>query len=238
MRMGLKLVVSFFAGVVSFLSPCVLPLLPGYVGYMSGGAVGQKVGLRRALPGTLSFVAGLTAVFVSLGAAASVLSSFLATHKRILEIASGAFIVAMGLLMVAGGRLPFLMRERRFDVRPGIGATRAFLLGAAFAFGWTPCIGPTLGVALNLAATEDGLRSGVALLVAYSLGLGTPFVLAGLGLVSFGGRLKRHAAAIQSVGGAVLVVIGLLMLTGRLTLITIWMIKLCTRFGLDLWNRV
>src|SRR5712692_6919808 len=137
---------------------------------MSGGAVGERLPLRKALPGTSAFVAGLSVVFVSLGAAASVLSLFLHDHKRAIEIAAGIFIVALGMFMVTGGRIPVLMRERRFSMRPGVGPGRTFLLGAAFAFAWTPCIGPTLGAALNLAATSTGLRSGIALLFAYSLG--------------------------------------------------------------------
>lgn len=234
--MLVKSLITFGAGVVGFLSPCVLPLLPGYVGFMTGSGVNERLPIRKALPGTLSFVAGLTAVFVSLGASASVLSGFLIDHKRELELAGGAFIVLLGLLMVSGPRFALLLRERRFQLRPGGGVVRTFLLGAAFAFGWTPCIGPTLGAALNLAATSDGLADGVVLLFAYSLGIGVPFVLAGLGLVSFGSRLKRHAATIQLVGGVVLVAVGLLMLTGRLTLITIWAQKALSNIGLDFWN--
>lgn len=232
----LKALITFGAGVVGFLSPCVLPLLPGYVGFMTGSGVGERVPVRRALPGTLAFVAGLTTVFVSLGATASVLSGFLNDNKRVLEIASGAFVVALGVLMVSGSRFPVFLRERRFQLRPGGGVVRTYFLGAAFAFGWTPCIGPTLGAALNLAATSEGLFSGIGLLFAYSLGIGLPFVAAGLGLLTFGGRLKRHAATIQTVGGAILVIVGLLMLTGRLTLITIWTQKGLTSLGLDFWN--
>lgn len=227
--------VSFFAGLVSFLSPCVLPLLPGYVAFMTGSSTTDRVPVRRALPGTLAFVGGLTVVFVSLGATASVLSGFLNDHKRGLELFSGAFIIAMGVLLVFGERGP-LMRERRFHLRPGGGALRTFVLGMAFAFGWTPCIGPTLGAALNLATTSNGLASGIGLLFAYSLGLGAPFIAAGLGLVTFGGRLKRHAATIQVFGGAILVVIGVLVLTGRLTDITVWMQRVSGRAGLDFWN--
>lgn len=234
--MPLELAISFGAGVVGFLSPCVLPLLPGYVGFMTGSGSSERVPVRAALPGTLAFVAGLTVVFVSLGASASVLSGFLIEHKRALELASGAFIVLLGSVMIAGPRLGILMRERRFHMRPGGGVGRTFLLGAAFAFGWTPCIGPTLGAALNLAATSEGLGQGVGLLFAYSLGIGLPFVAAGLGFVTFGGRLKRHAATIQLVGGVVLVSVGVLILTGRLTLITIWAQKALTRLGLDFWN--
>jgi cytochrome c-type biogenesis protein len=231
-----KILITFFAGVVSFLSPCVLPLLPGYVGYMTGASAGERVPPRQALPGTLAFVGGLTAVFVSLGATASVLSGFLLDHKRSLELFSGAFIVVLGVLMLASDRFPFLLRERRFYAKPGGSVPSSFVLGAAFAFGWTPCIGPTLGAALNLAATSDGLASGIGLLFAYSLGIGIPFILAGLGLASFGGRLKRHAATIRVVGGAVLVVVGGLMLTGRLTWITITVQRALDRLGLDFWN--
>lgn len=221
---------------VGFLSPCVLPLLPGYVAFMTGAGSLERVPMRKAARGTFAFVAGLTVVFVSLGASASVLSSFINDHKRSLEIASGAFVIAMGTLLVLGNRMLVLTRERRFHLRPGGGPGRTFLLGMAFAFGWTPCIGPTLGAALNLAATSDGLSQGVGLLFAYSLGIGLPFVLAGLGLVSFGTRFKRHAATIQVVGGLVLVAVGVLLLTGQLTQITIWMQRALVGAGLDFWN--
>lgn len=234
--MFVKGLITFAAGLVGFLSPCVLPLLPGYVGYMTGASAGEKAPVRQALPGTLAFVGGLTAVFVSLGASASVLSAFLLEHKRGIELFSGSFIVVLGLVMVFGERVPLLMRERRLYLRPGGSVWSTFLLGAAFAFGWTPCIGPTLGAALNLAATSEGLGSGVGLLFAYSLGIGLPFVAAGLGLVTFGGRFKRHAATIRLVGGVILVGVGVLMLTGRLTLITIWAQRALGDVGLDFWN--
>ncbi|HVL81680.1 MAG TPA: cytochrome c biogenesis CcdA family protein [Actinomycetota bacterium] len=233
--MIVRMLVTFGAGLVGFLSPCVLPLLPGYVGYMTGAGAGERVPVRQALPGTLAFVGGLSLVFVSLGAGASVISVFLIGHKRELEIVSGIFVLLLGSLLVFG-RMPAWLRERRFHVRPGGGAGRTFLLGMAFAFGWTPCIGPTLGAALTLASTSGGLTEGIVLLGAYSLGLGLPFVAAGLGLVRFGGRMKRHAATIQMVGGLVLVGVGVLMLTGRLTLITIWMQRVLGGAGLDFWN--
>ena len=234
--MFVKGLLTFAAGLVGFLSPCVLPLLPGYVGYMTGAAAGERVPIRKALPGTLAFVGGLTVVFVALGASASVLSGFLLEHKRGLELFSGAFIVVLGALMMWGDRVPFLMREKRFYMRPGGSVLSTFVLGAAFAFGWTPCIGPTLGAALNLAATSEGLASGIGLLFAYSMGIGLPFVAAGLGLAGFGGRFKRHAATIRFVGGAVLIVVGVLMLTGRLTWITITAQRALSGIGLDFWN--
>ncbi|HVE91779.1 MAG TPA: cytochrome c biogenesis CcdA family protein [Actinomycetota bacterium] len=234
--MGAKLLISFLAGVVGFLSPCVLPLLPGYVGYMTGAGAGEQVPLRKALPGTLAFVGGLSLVFISLGAAASAVFQVLNAHRRAIEVAAGLLIIGMGALMAFGGRIPFLMRERRFHMRPGGGPLRTFLLGAAFAFGWTPCIGFTLGAAINLAATSSGLGTGVALLGAYSLGMGVPFVLAGLGLLSFGRRLKSRAATIQAVGGVLLMAVGVLQLTGRLTMLNIWMQGLMTRANLDYWS--
>lgn len=229
--------VAFAAGLVGFFSPCVLPLLPGYVGYMTGASVGERVPLRKALPGTLAFVGGLTVVFVSLGATASVLSGFLHEHKRGLELFSGAFIIVLGVLMIASERLPFfLLRERRFDVRPRAGVVPTFLLGAAFAFAWTPCLGFTLGAVLNLAASSEGLSSGIRLLFLYSLGIGLPFIAVGLGLVRVGPALKRYAAKIQVIGGAVLICVGVLILTNRLTWITITMQRWLDRVGLDFWN--
>lgn len=234
--MIVKALITFGAGVVAFLSPCVLPLLPAYVGYMTGAGATEKVPLRKALPGTIAFVAGLTVVFVALGASASVLSQLLNDHKRVLEIGSGAFVIALGVLMLSQNRFSFLLRERRFHVRPSAGVPQTFLLGAAFAFAWTPCIGFTLGAALNLAATAHGLVRGIVLLFAYSLGLGLPFIAAGLGLVTFGGRLKRNAATIQTVGAVILIVVGVLMITGRLTLITIHTQNFFEHVHLDFWN--
>jgi len=231
-----KALITFGAGVVAFLSPCVLPLLPAYVGYMTGAGASERVPLRKALPGTIAFVGGLTVVFVALGASASVLSQLLNAHKRVLELGSGAFVIALGVLMLVQDRFAFLLRERRFHVRPSAGVPQTFLLGAAFAFAWTPCIGFTLGAALNLAATTHGLVRGIVLLFFYSLGLGLPFVAAGLGLVTFGGRLKRSAATIQTVGAIILIGVGILMITGRLTVITLDAQRFMSRIHLDFWN--
>lgn len=200
---------------------------------MTGTTAGEKASIRQALPGTLAFVGGLTVVFVSLGATASVVSGLITSNKRAIEVVSGLFILTLGLFMLTG-RIPF--SERRFHPRPGGTPWRTFLLGAAFAFGWTPCIGPTLGFALNLAATADGLNRGVILLFFYSLGIGLPFVLAGLGLVRAGPRLKRRSELIQRIGGGILAFVGVLVLTGRLTQITIWMQRVFTDLGVDLWN--
>jgi cytochrome c-type biogenesis protein len=221
----------------------------GYVGFMTGAGAAERVSMRRALPGTAAFVGGLTVVFVGLGASASALGSLFHAHRATLELVSGILIIVFGAVMVLGGRIPlFLARERRIHLKPGGhkpggGALKTFLIGAAFAFAWTPCIGPTLGAALNLAATADGMSRGVVLLFSYSMGIGLPFVLAGLGLLSFGGRLKRNAATIQLVGGLILVGVGVLIVlphTGLtdvgLTWITIWMLRGMTNLGIDFWN--
>ena len=189
------------------------------------------------LRATLLFVAGFTLVFVALGASASAVSSVLRDHQRGLNQLAGVVVIVMGLFLAGMVSPRLLQTERRFHVSPSrLGMFAPPVMGMAFAFGWTPCIGPTLGAALNLAATSRGLVSGVGLLFAYSLGIGLPFVLAGLGLVTFGGRLKRYAATIQLVGGVILIGVGILLLTGQLTQITIWMQRLLGDAHLDFWN--
>lgn len=228
-----ELAITFGAGLLGFLSPCVLPVLPGYVAYMTGASVGEKAKLRDALPGTLAFVGGLALIFVSLGASASAAAGVLSDNKRAIEIFSGIFVIALGI-MLAMGRTPF--GDKRLSVRADKSIWRPFLMGAAFAFAWTPCVGPTLGVALSLAANSDSLGQGVSLLGAYSLGIGLPFVAVGLGLVKIGPRMKRNARKIQIVGAVVLILVGILVLTGRLTLITIALNSAAASAGIDFWN--
>lgn len=259
--MILRLGLTFAAGLVGFLSPCVLPLLPGYVGYMTGAAAGERVAVRKALPGTLAFVAGMTTVFLALFATATAVSQLLIDNRRTLEIGSGTLVILLGSLMVVGAfgpalvdsletrwprvarglaavlaRVPGVLRERRFHMRPRVGVWPSFLLGAAFVFGWTPCIGPTLGAALNLAADAQTVGQGMAYMAAYSAGIGLPFIAAGLGLITFGGRLKRHALTIQAAGGLLMVAVGVLLLTGQLTIISIWMQRLLGDRNLDFWD--
>ncbi len=289
----LGLLVAFGAGMLSFLSPCVLPLVPGYVSMVSGlsaaelagaesaetesaenpaaasrasvaVAVGASVGVSpepapspgspdqpsdgparattgvgsdpfptrrvrtRLLRGILAFIGGFTVVFVILGASASALGHLFLTHQRVLETASGVAIVLFGALLVwmaAGGSLPVAFaREHRIAVRPSVlGAWAPPLMGMAFAFAWTPCIGPVLGSVLALAAGTGGSTTGgIVLLAAYSLGLGVPFLLCGL---AFGqmtvvlGRVRRRLQWIDLAGGAVLIVFGLVLLTGHVDLI-------------------
>jgi cytochrome c-type biogenesis protein len=220
----LGLLVAFGAGMLSFLSPCVLPLVPAYVSMVSGLSAAEiEAGERRhmvlRLRGVLGFIAGFTVVFTALGAAASGLGHLLLDHQRGLVIAAGAVIVVLGLWLTGVGTPRLLMRERRFHPRPSrLGAWAPPVMGMAFAFGWTPCIGPVLGGVLGLAATRATLASGLVLLVAYSLGLGVPFLATGLAfghLTEVMARVRRRLGVVNAVAGVSLVVFGILLLTGN-----------------------
>ena len=228
---------AFGAGMLSFLSPCVLPLVPGYLSLMTGLSVaelhGAKQGRHRAvLVAIAGFVAGFTVVFVALGATASAIGHALLTHKGTLAVVSGWFIIAFGALLLLlsmhaslwrllGARVSSVMAnvagERRFDVAvTRLGRWAAPVLGMAFAFAWTPCIGPVLGSVLALAAANATIAGGILLLFAYSMGLALPFVLAGLGTAQLASGIKRYGrllALIQGIGGVVLIIFGVLLVT-------------------------
>lgn len=218
--------VAFAAGFVSFASPCVLPLVPAYLGVVSGVGFDDFDRRRWAVffP-TLAFVAGFSLVFVALGASVGMFGTVLLEQRRTLEIAGGLFVIAMGLVLLGRGIPAFLMRDRRFhrSMRPAT-MVGAGLAGAAFAFGWTPCIGPTLGAALTLAAGSGSWLLGGSLLLAYGLGLGIPFLLTGLFVhqaTSVMGILKRHVRLISYAGATVMIVFGVLMVTGLMTRLNI-----------------
>jgi cytochrome c-type biogenesis protein len=216
---------AFAGGMLSFLSPCVLPLVPGYLSLMSGVSVtdlatAEGDQTRRLLRSTLLFVAGFTVVFTLLGAGASAIGQTLLRHQQGLNQAAGVLTIVMGLF-IAGIVAPAAMqRERRFHVLPAsLGVFAPPLMGMAFAFGWTPCIGPILSVVLSTAVTESTQARGIGLLVVYSIGLGIPFVAAGVGFGRLTGVfawVKRHFRLINLVCGAFLVAFGLLLLTNRL----------------------
>jgi cytochrome c-type biogenesis protein len=221
----LGLLVAFGAGMLSFLSPCVLPLVPGYVSMVSGLSVAEiEAGEPRStaplVRGVLGFIAGFTIVFTALGAAASSLGRVLLGHQRVLDIVAGVLIVLFGAWMVGMGAPQSFLRERRFHPRPSrLGAWAPPVLGMAFAFGWTPCVGPVLGGVLGLAATRSTLGSGVVLLVAYSLGLGVPFLATGLAfgrLTTLLARVRRRLFVVDLVSGVALVAFGLLLVTDNL----------------------
>jgi cytochrome c-type biogenesis protein len=221
----LGVLVAFGAGMLSFLSPCVLPLVPGYVSMVSGLSAAEIEGgaardMAPLVRGVLGFVVGFTIVFTALGAAASGLGHLLLGHQRQFDVAAGALVVLFGVWMVGFATPGRFWREHRFHPRPSrLGAWAPPVLGMAFAFGWTPCVGPVLGGVLGLAATRATLTSGVTLLVAYSLGLGVPFLATGLAfgrLTSLFARFKRRLFLVNVASGAALVVFGVLLLTNDL----------------------
>jgi cytochrome c-type biogenesis protein len=229
----ISVLAAFAFGALSFLSPCVLPLLPGYLSMMSGYSAtelsGGTASTRRMLRVTLLFVAGFTAVFVALGAGAS----FLLRNEETFTSVAGWLVIGFGLFIAVTAvwtprfMMP-LLRERRVEVRPSrLGSWAPPLMGAAFGFGWTPCIGPTLGAILALAASQESttVAQGMFLLFVYSLGLGVPFVLAGIGMnkaLGLFGWLRRHLRPITVVSGALLALFGVLMVTGRLIELNRW----------------
>lgn len=228
--------VAVLAGLVSFASPCVLPLVPGYVGYVSGmaaasmnataetaGAVATRVkpARSRVVGGVALFVLGFTAVFVSFGAAFGSLGTYLVQWEDVITRVLGAVVILLGLGFL--GALPFLQREARLHVTPRTGLWGAPLLGIVFGLGWTPCIGPTLGAVQALAIDEASAGRGALLGVAYCIGLGVPFLLVALGLQSSERMLdflRRHRLAALRIGGGLLVLVGLLLVTGLWTRIT------------------
>lgn len=221
-----QLVIAFGAGVISFVSPCVLPLLPGYLSMMSGYSASEietgKVSTRRMVRVILLFILGFTVVFATLGATASALGQFFAQNLGTFTRLAGVLIIGFGLLMVAmavsnRGLLATFNQDRRVDVRPSkLGKWAPPVMGAAFGFAWTPCIGPVLGVILAAASTQGTVGQGVLLLISYSLGLGVPFLLAGLGLFKLFGRLKPYLRGINIASGVLLTAFGVLMVTNRI----------------------
>lgn len=202
------LTIAFAAGLLSFLSPCVLPLVPSYLGVIGGA--------RAPLWRALGFILGFGLVFIALGATASSLGAVLAPHKILLGRLAAVLIVFFGLVMLGVIRLPILMRDTR--ALADAGGYSPVALGAAFAFGWSPCLGPALGSILGLAASTASLASGVGLLAAYTLGLAVPFLLSALLWNRLNlRRLNRYAGVFEKVGGGVLVIVGVLMLTGQFT---------------------
>jgi cytochrome c-type biogenesis protein len=233
--------VAMLVGLISFASPCVLPLVPGYLAYVSGlvgtgtparggggGGGGTAVDTRsprtRMVAGALLFVLGFTVVFVAFGTAFGGLGRLLAQHAETLDRVFGVVTIVVGLAFL--GRLPFLQRTARLSVRPVAGLAGAPLLGMVFGLGWTPCLGPTLAAVYSLAFSQATATRGAILGVAYCIGLGVPFVLVALGArwaMGATGFLRRHAQTVTRVGGAVLVVVGLLLLTGAWTEMMDWL---------------
>lgn len=220
--MLLALPVALIAGLVSFFSPCVLPLVPAYFSYatgLSGADLAEQGEARRRRPrmlaGSLLFVLGFTAVFVLLGVASGALGMWLWEQRRLLSIVLGVTTILLGVAFL--GLVPALQRDVRIHRVPAVGVAAAPLLGFLFGLGWTPCIGPTLGAILTLAANEGTAVRGGLLAAAYSLGLGVPFILGGLAwerMLGAMGVVRRHLRLLNIVGGVLLIVVGVLLLTG------------------------
>jgi cytochrome c-type biogenesis protein len=237
MNQSVSLVGAFVAGILSFVSPCVLPIVPGYLSFISGANVAQLKGseapkglARRVAIMSLFFVLGFSTVFVSLGAAATLVGYYLQQYKRVLGMLGGVVIIALGLHTAGILPIQWLLYEKRADVksRP-LGLVGAYVVGLAFAFGWTPCIGPILGAILLYASQQETVGQGVLLLTAYSLGLGIPFIASGLAINGFFAafsRLRGHMKTIEYVAGALLVGVGVLLVTDRMTLLAQYFAKL------------
>ena len=241
---GVGILAALAAGVVSFLSPCVLPLVPGYLSTVSGVSAAElgSAGWRRVLGPSLLFVASFSAIFMLLGLTATGLGSVLSENKALLTKISGALIVTMGVLFVASPFVVRLNREWHVDAlleRAGRGGP--IVAGAAFAIAWTPCIGPTLGAILSAAALSDSAGRGAFLLGVYSAGLAIPFLLTALAFsraTSAFAVVKRHYRAIVMAGGAVLIAMGVLIWTGEFFQLNIEAQRWLSDLGLDFWNSV
>jgi cytochrome c-type biogenesis protein len=228
-------IVALAAGALGFLSPCVLPLIPGYVAFVSGVSVadpkpGGPGSLLRVVGGTALFVIGFSLVFTVLGASASLLGGFVGEYRQVLTRAGGVVVVALGLAVLGVVRVPALYRTRRLAIeRNRFGLMGALPFGMAFGFAWTPCVGPTLASILTLAASASTVAGGAALLFAYSLGLGIPFMLTAVVLSSAMAALRtlvRHGRAIERVSGAFLVLMGLVMVTDYLFVLNSWILSI------------
>ncbi len=241
---GVGLVAAFLAGMVSFLSPCVLPLVPGYLSAVSGVSVDEldDAGWRRVLLPSLCFVASFSLIFILLGLTATKLGSILSNNRQVLDKVAAALIIGMGVLFVASFFVAKLNREWHVDAlmsRAGKGGP--VVAGAAFAFAWTPCIGPTLGAILSAASLSGSAAKGALLLAVYSAGLAVPFLLTVLAfnrMTMVFGVVKRHYNLIVAAGGLILIAMGILIWTGELYRINIEMQKWMSQVGLDFWNSI
>jgi cytochrome c-type biogenesis protein len=239
---GVGIFAALAAGIVSFLSPCVLPLVPGYLSAVTGVSANEldDAGWRRVLAPSLIFVASFSAIFILLGLTATGLGSFLDDNKPLLTKISGILIIAMGVLFVASLFITRLNREWHVDAllqRAGKGGP--VIAGAAFAIAWSPCIGPTLGAILSAAALTDSAGRGAFLLAVYSAGLAIPFLLTALAfsqMTSAFAVVKRHYQAIVAVGGLILIAMGILILNGELTRLNIEVQSWLESSGIDFFN--
>ncbi|MEX0284093.1 MAG: cytochrome c biogenesis CcdA family protein [Paracoccaceae bacterium] len=228
------MLVALFAGVISFLSPCVLPIVPPYLAYMSGVSVTQmqdeQDARRKATLAALFFIMGLSTVFLFLGFTASAFGAFFLQNQQLFAQISGVVVIIFGLHFVGLFRIPILDREARMETGDtGGSALGAYVLGLAFAFGWTPCIGPQLGAILSLAASEASVARGTVLLGVYAAGLGIPFLLAAMFLsrsMRIMNRIKPYMGTIEKVMGGLLIFVGFALVTGAFSAFSFWLLEM------------
>src|SRR5437868_2077897 len=226
---------ALVAGLVSFLSPCVLPLVPPYLIYLTGATIEHVTNdetvsssKRAVMSAAVMFVLGFSTVFVALGASASLIGGLIRAWSAELSIVAGIVIIAMGLHFLGLTRIGFLMREGRLPIPKPVGLWGAYVMGLAFAFGWTPCIGPILAAILSVAASETTVAKGAGLLAVYSAGLGIPFLIAAFMVERFSealARMKKHLATIERVMGVLMILVGIGFLTGAVTSVSIWLLE-------------
>jgi cytochrome c-type biogenesis protein len=232
---------ALIAGLVSFLSPCVLPLVPPYLIYLTGAtiehvATGEKdsASKRAVMISALMFVLGFSTVFVALGASASLVGGLIRAWSAELSILAGIVIILMGLHFLGLTKIGLLMREGRLPIPKPVGLWGAYVMGLAFAFGWTPCIGPILAAILSVAAAEATVTKGAGLLAVYSMGLGIPFLLAALMVEQFSSlfaRMKSHLATVERVMGVLMILTGIGFLTGAVSNASIWLLETFPALG-------
>ncbi len=232
---------AFFAGVLSFISPCVLPLVPPYLGYIAGLSLdelveqkSEKVDSRPVFFASLAFVLGFSTVFVALGATASLIGQLVTQYIQVLSYIAGAIIIVMGLHFLGVFRISLLYREARVQVaRKPAGYFGAYIMGLAFAFGWTPCIGPILSAILFIAGSESTVSKGALLLASYALGLGVPFMLAALfagPFMGFMARFRKHLGTVEKAMGVVLILTGIAFMTGQMAAFSFWLLETFPQF--------
>jgi cytochrome c-type biogenesis protein len=226
---------ALIAGLVSFLSPCVLPLVPPYLVYLTGATIehvendeAEATSRRAVMLSAVLFVLGFSTVFMALGASASLIGSFIHAWSAELSVVAGVVIIVMGLHFLGLTRIDLLMREGRLPIPKPVGLWGAYVMGLAFAFGWTPCIGPILAAILSIAASESTVEKGAGLLAVYSAGLGIPFLIAAFMVEQFSSlfaRMNRHLARVEQAMGVLLVLTGIGFLTGGVSAVSIWLLE-------------
>ena len=226
----LEFLVAFGAGLVSFLSPCVLPLIPGYISYISGQSLQNILQSKKInLFSLILFCLGFSSVFVILGASASFLGKALLQNSEFIRIIAGVIIIIFSLQLIGWINIPYLSFEKRFDAKESRNILFPYVIGLAFGFGWTPCIGPILGSILALASIEETLTRAILLLIFYSLGLAIPFILSGYLIqrfLLFSKNFKKNINLISKIGGVILLITGILILTNQLQAIGFYIIEI------------